>query len=57
LEVINDVRFIKSIEKRNDHRAVCDPDIAMAMLASGRDVLNKRTWMVMDKEVKKSILK
>lgn len=50
MHVINDVRFIKSIERKNDIQ-ICDPDVAMAMLAKGINIVNKRNWMVLDKEV------
>lgn len=51
LEVINDVRFIKSIERKDDKVRICDEDVAMVMLAKGLDAINKRTWMIFDKEV------
>lgn len=51
LEVIDRVRFIKSIERQNE-RLFCDPDVALAMLAKGYNIINKRNWMVLDKEVR-----
>ncbi|XP_001949545.2 EF-hand domain-containing family member C2-like [Acyrthosiphon pisum] len=51
LECIDKVRFIKSIEKKNE-RLFCDPDVAMVMLAKGRNVINQRNWLAFDdKEV------
>lgn len=52
LITIHGERFIKSLDKSKDHRRVCDYDVAMAMFTGGRDMINKRPWMVMDKEVK-----
>lgn len=56
-EMIDNVRFIKSIEKKKDTRQVCNPDTAMAMLANGCDMINKRPWMVLDKEVQEVLKK
>jgi len=54
LEVVDNVRFIKSIEKKKDEYLCTDPDVGMAMRAKGFDIVKKRPWMVMDKEVYKS---
>jgi len=51
LECIDKVRFIKSIEKKNEP-LFCDPDVAMVMLAKGQNVINMRNWLAFDdKEV------
>jgi len=51
LECINNVRFIKSIEKKNEP-LFCDADVAMVMLAKGHNVINMRNWLAFDdKEV------
>ncbi|CAI6358946.1 unnamed protein product [Macrosiphum euphorbiae] len=51
LECIDKVRFIKSIEKKNEP-LFCDPDVAMVMLAKGHNVINQRNWLAFDdKEV------
>lgn len=55
MELIDDVRFIKSIEKVPNGRLCVDTDIARAMMNKGRDVANKRPWMVLDKEVNRLI--
>lgn len=52
MEVVDNVRLIKSIEKTKDQHLCTDPDIAMAMRAKGYDIVKKRPWMVMDREVK-----
>lgn len=52
LEVIDRVRFIKSIERQKEKICSTDLDIALTMRAKGKDITNKRPWMVLDKEVK-----
>jgi len=51
LEVVDNVMFIKSIGRARDERPCTDPDVAMAMRAKGYDMVEKRPWMVLDKEV------
>ncbi|CAH1732020.1 unnamed protein product [Aphis gossypii] len=51
LECIDNVRFIKSIEKKKE-TLFCDADVAMVMLAKGHNVINMRNWLAFDdKEV------